>query len=428
MQRSFAETSTNMSARVNFYGSDLEAREYIAPVLSNWAEENELTVACWNQHGHCEDRICAHECDFEVRFWSVPVDVGGTKARVEVGSLEATVFNHSIPSGADDCYQLSASTILQLKGLPERYTLIYSPEKVLVAVLDAGIPALHVVFDLPHWRAPTSGSILTEILNSFQLAGKKLSAQEKLIQRIVLTRKRGIVLAKDTIETLCRGIEDRKTALSNLGRKLTNTESYLKALENSPSVTLEFLDLLEARVSSLSSVHTVKLTLRGLEVETECLYFQYQDTSRQLGRIKILVTWAGEIMFKPKATYGPSVHPHVDRHGIACWPHGGFTEELARLVIRGQPEVAIQYLISGFLQHINVGDTYYQPSKWKKAIHNPMSPEIVLKDEETEPTYNPEEVDEETPDDSQDQPLVLEDEESDEDDEDAEASYESPLR
>ena len=101
------------------------------------------------------------------------------------------------------------------------------------------------------------------------------------------------------------------------------------------------------------------------------LYFPNNDTMRTLGRVRVLFKWSGEIKFRHKATYGPSVHPHVDRHGNACWPklHSDeyFNSDLSELFLTGQPDVAVQYLISGFLEQVTVGDTFYHPYRWKQA-------------------------------------------------------------
>ena len=98
----------------------------------------------------------------------------------------------------------------------------------------------------------------------------------------------------------------------------------------------------------------------------------------------MLIGWDGKVRFQPKASYGPSVHPHVDRIGVACWPRieGGTLEELVKVsVLLGQPEVAVQYLISGFLEQVNVGDTYYRPTAWRKVE------ELTEKELENEPVF-----------------------------------------
>lgn len=356
-------------------GSQMEAREYLAPIISEWAQAHDINVIAWNQHKDIHNempnslRRFSTTADVQIRFWSIPENVETE------GEFTLYAYGQLLPPGACDGFFIDSSEgdNLLTRGMhviKDRDNRI----SAIVEYLSDDLTVIYITFDLPHFSSEIAGHILYRILQDVKLP-PACDANQMIVRKVNRGLRHMTTRVQEALANSLRQAIECQIVLAETNKRIVATKEELAVLMNRPRVTVETLQEYELRVKTLPKVYTTHMTAEHLEVVTHCLSFSYDSPygskDSQLGRITVYFHWDGGVTFKHKSTYGPSCHPHVNKEGEACWPmlKDGtmFLSVLSNLFLNGQPEIAVQYLITGFLQQINVGDTYYLPHLWKQV-------------------------------------------------------------
>ena len=358
-----------MDYSVQLVGSNLEARQTVYNTVVEYARAKNLTVLVCNNHGYTGDfhNLAAYAADLEIKMWSVPESF-----KVRQGTM-ATVYGVALHE--HNLYEMTDCFIID-EPVPDNFHVIKDRDDQILAIYESSLGCrnvLHVLFDLPHaphGKDEIARHFLTRILDALPDI-QRLTPEVKILNSLKKAKVALLRELEEHIDSTRESLDELTDSITKQEVKLETLKTELSSFSILPDLMLADVSEFITKVKALHQVYSVSLGSGGIHVTTQFLTFKFNDSFRILGRVQFIITWSGKVEFIHKRKYGPSVHPHVNAEGNACWPNspGGIPLSLTlkTLILRAQGGEAVQFLIRGFLQQINVGDTYYPPTKWAVA-------------------------------------------------------------